>query len=202
MKALKLTAKITFTLLSLAAVIYGIYAFQKVDRRDVIDKTLVYQSSFTITKSMNFDFTPSEEEMIDSIPEFVSVPEGGLDWMLFAETESFPYDDITEDGEDISGVMPKFSDALSAFDGQTIKMQGYMFPLNAEDSQSVFLFGPFPLSCPYHYHVGPALVIEAHAKDKLEFNLSAIDITGVLELVPRDDEYNVFYRLRDVELIK
>ena len=201
MKALKLTAKITFTLLSLAAVTYGIYAFQKVDRRDTIDKTLVYQSSFTITKSMNFDFTPSEEEMIESIPEFVTVPEGGLDWMLFAETESVPYDDKTKDGEDINGVMPEFSKKLMSYDGQIVKMQGYMFPLNAKDSQSVFLFGPFPLSCPYHYHVGPALVIEAHAKDKLDFDLAAINITGVLELVQRDDEYNIFYRLRDVELI-
>ena len=81
-------------------------------------------------------------------------------------------------------------------------MQGYMFPLNAAENQSMFLFGPFPVSCPYHYHVGPALVIEAYGREKTEFGFEPITLKGTLELVPRDDDYNVFYRLREAQSIQ
>ena len=58
------------------------------------------------------------------------------------------------------------------------------------------------MSCPYHYHVSPNMVLEAHAIDPIEFSYDAINVTGILELVPRDDEYNVFYRLNDVEIVE
>ena len=52
------------------------------------------------------------------------------------------------------------------------------------------------------YHVGPALVIEAYSTEKIEFEFKPITLKGTLELITRDDDYNVFYRLRDARLIK
>lgn len=77
-----------------------------------------------------------------------------------------------------------------------------MFPLNADKGQKMFLFGPFPISCPYHYHVGPALVIEAYGLETIEFKYEPITIKGILELVIEDNEYNIFYRLRNVKILK
>ena len=59
--------------------------------------------------------------------------------------------------------------------------------------------GPFPLSCPY-IHTPSNLLIEVHAKNPIVFSYDAVNIKGKLELVPKDDDYNIFFRLRDAEL--
>ena len=76
-----------------------------------------------------------------------------------------------------------------------------MFPLEQDDKQSLFLLGPFPLSCPYHPHTQSNLLIEVHADKPVLFSYDAINIRGKLELVPKDDEYNMFYRLKNAVLI-
>ena len=78
-----------------------------------------------------------------------------------------------------------------------------MFPLDGHEDQKMFLFGPFPMSCPYHYHVGPALVIEVYAEDNpVNFEYGPVTIAGTLELVPDDPEYSVFYRLLGAKRVK
>ena len=158
---------------------------------NTIPDTMIYSSSFTL-----------EYDITDYIPDFVTVPKGGLSWDVFALTDSVEYEFKGDDGQEMYGFKPEFADDLKKLDGQTVLMQGYMFPLNAEEQQTKFLFGPFPVSCPFHYHVGPNLIIEAQAKDKIKYEWEAVNIRGRLELVPRDDEFNVFYRLHDVELAK
>jgi hypothetical protein len=135
------------------------------------------------------------------IPDFVKTPHGGVSWDLFAKTQEIPYSETDPNGLVNEGFRPKFSKDMKALDGQKIIMQGYMFPLEESAKQRNFLFGPFPINCPYHYHVGPALVIEAHAKKPIGFTYEPITITGILELVPRDDYYNVFYRLKDTKFL-
>ena len=38
-------------------------------------------------------------------------------------------------------------------------------------------------------------------KVPLFFSYDAVNIKGKLELVPKDDDYNVFFRLRDAQLV-
>lgn len=141
-------------------------------------------------------------EMMSSIPDFVKTPKGGTEWNVFGSTKQNPYAYTDADGLEWSGVRPDFSDALKKLDGQEIIIQGYMFPLDATEKQSLFLLGPFPISCPFHYHVTPNLIIEAHAKTPVDFSYDAIDVKGTLELVPKDDENNVFYKLNNASIIK
>lgn len=171
--------------------VYPVSGSKALTEEFMITDTITYYSSFTL-----------ETDVMDFIPDFVDVPEGGIAWEIFGETESVEYQDKDEDGRDFYGVRPEFGEDLKKLDGQTILMQGYMFPLQAEEGQELFLFGPFPVTCPYHYHTGPSLVIEANAKEKIEFRWDAIDVRGRLELVPRDDEFNIFYRLHDVVLVR
>lgn len=166
-----------------------------------LDKIITY-STVTQTFSTPLSITPSPQEIIESISDFVIVPEGGLDWKILAETKTIPYEYKDLEGENIYGVKPEFSDVLKAYDNQTVIMQGYMFPLNADKDQGTFLFGPFPISCPYHYHVGPTLVIKAQGLNNIKFQYEPITIKGILELVTQDNEYNIFYRIKDVQLLK
>ena len=144
---------------------------------------------------------PTADQLMSSIKDFVETPEGGVSWDLFGKTEEVQYSYLDEEGMEWSGVRPKFPDQLSSIDGDEILMQEYMFPLGQEEKQALFLFGPFPMSCPYHYHVTPNLIIEVHAKNPVGFSYDAVNIKGRLELVPKDDEYNVFYRLKNAELV-
>lgn len=154
---------------------------------------------FTIENALS-ERTYTIDDLMANIKNFVKTPEGGTPWKLFGETKQHDYSYHDDEGMEWSGVRPEFSEQLKKIDGAEILMQGYMFPLGQEEKQPLFLFGPFPVTCPYHYHVKPNLIIEVHAKTPVAFSYDAVNIKGTLELVPKDDEYNVFYRLKDAEL--
>lgn len=139
--------------------------------------------------------TFTEEFILKNIPDFVSTPEGGTDWQLFGATKSVEYTEKDPQGYDRSGVRPQFAEGLKPLDGKKIKIRGFMFPMDQAEEQKVFLLGPFPLTCPYHYHVANNLIIEVQAQKPLAFSYDAVTLEGQLELVPKDDEYNTFYRL-------
>lgn len=144
----------------------------------------------------------TNRDVLSYLPDFVKTPEGGISWDLFTTTRETPESGKDEQGMDYEIMVPGFSKEMKAMDGQTIVMQGYMFPLEAEETQGLFLFGPFPLSCPYHYHVGPAMVIEVHAKEPIAFSYEPVNIRGRLELIPKDIETETFYRLHDAVEIR
>lgn len=138
----------------------------------------------------------------DYIADYVDVPEGGINWRLFGKTKEIQIETKTDDGFDLVYIKPDFPEDVKELDGQTVKVRGYMFPLGEAEAQTQFLFGPFPLSCPYQYHVGPALVIEVYADKKpVKFSYDPVTVTGRLELVYDDPEYSVFYRLRDAKAL-
>ncbi|MFA5593573.1 MAG: DUF3299 domain-containing protein [Micavibrio sp.] len=155
------------------------------------------ESPLVTSETMESEQTFTLDDLLSNIDEFINLPEGGTPWQIFGQTEQQEYSYKDADGMDWGGVRPVFSDELKKLDGQEVLIQGYMFPLENEERQSLFLIGPFPLSCPYHYHVTPNLVIEAHAVRPMKFSYDPVNIKGKLELVPKDDEYNIFYRLKD-----
>lgn len=163
----------------------------------IFEKTFTDTFAFEMSTS---DQTFTQDDLLSNIKNFVDTPEGGISWKVFGKTGQAPYSYKDEEGIEWSGARPEFSEDLKKLDGQEILIQGYMFPLGQEEKQAMFLLGPFPVSCPYHYHVTPNLIIEVHAKTPIAFSYDAVNIKGKLELVPKDDEYNVFFRLKDAEL--
>ena len=144
----------------------------------------------------------SLDKIVDEIPNYTKTPEGGVDWAVFSKTKATPYKITQDDGEVWEGVKPEFTSAVQNLNGQKIKMTGYMFPLDQTEEQKQFLLGPFPLSCPYHSHTPINLTIESYADVPIKFSYEPITVEGVLELVPEDLEYNTFYRLKGVSLLK
>lgn len=158
-----------------------------------------FEKSFTLDDE-NFEKTYTITDYID---DYVDVPEGGTRWEIFGTTKEIQIETKTEDGYDAFYMKPEFQPDVTAMNGKQIKIRGYMFPLDGEEAQKTFLFGPFPLSCPFQYHVGPALVIEVNAdQHPVLFNYDPITIEGTLELVPEDPEYSVFYRLKNSRQVK
>ena len=98
---------------------------------------------------------------------------------------------------------PDFSKEVKELEGKEVTIKGFMFPLGAADEQKLFLLGPFPVGCPFHYHVAPALIVEVHAeKAPVKFSYDPVLVKGKLALVINDVENNTFYRLTDAELVK
>lgn len=199
--ALKWATTFLLAAVLLVGLIYMISGSQKFDQSTIINTEVTYTGPSAAGEN-TLNEAPSSAEILQSIPDFVTVPDGGLDWRDLATTKSIQYAFWGDEGQRQQGVKPDFSREIKALDGKVVKIQGYMFPLAAEEEQATFLLGPFPISCPYHYHVGPALVIEASAVEKIDFSWDALTLTGVLELVPQDDRYNIFYRLHDARLVE
>jgi hypothetical protein len=143
-----------------------------------------------------------EYNLLSNIDDFVKVPKGGIHWKVFGETVMKEYTFFDKEGNEWIGVRPEFKDQIKMLDNQKILIQGYMFPLEQDEKQKLFLLGPFPVSCPYHPHISANLIIEVHAKSPIVFSYDAVNIKGKLELVPKDDDYNVFFRLKDAQLVK
>lgn len=164
----------------------------------------VTQAHAFTAETMDGEKTMTVQDYIrNSIDDYIDVPKGALDWKLFGLTKEILIDTKTDDGYDLRYSQPDFPPDLKALDGQEIKIKGYMFPLEGNEKQKLFLFGPFPLTCPFQYHVGPPLVLEVHAdKHPVKFNYEPITLTGRLELVADDPDYNVFYRLNEAKQTK
>lgn len=151
---------------------------------------------------INDDDSFEQDDLISFVDDFIDLPPGGTPWQIFGETEMNEYPIVDKDGNEWIGVRPKFKEKIKELDNKEILVQGYMFPLDQDEKQSLFLLGPFPLSCPYHPHTSSNLLIEVHSKTPIIFSYDAVNIRGKLELVPIDDDYNMFFRLRNAELVK
>ncbi len=125
--------------------------------------------------------------------------EGTVPWQLFLTTKEKQKKVTFPDGGYSFEVTPIFSDALKALNGTEVVLHGFMFPLEQSEKQANFLMGPFPPSCPFHYHIPPSLVVEVRTQKPVTFSWEAITLKGRLELVERGTE-GVYYFLRDAEV--
>ena len=89
----------------------------------------------------------------------------------------------------------KSNNWIKKYNGKTVTVMGFMFPLEQSEKQKKFLIGPYPLSCPFHYHVGPSQVIEISSDKAIDFSFDPITIKGRLE-VKYNKETGTFYYLK------
>ncbi len=149
----------------------------------------------------SFSQEPMPEALLEDIGEMqeewkpLKVSGDAIPWELFATTKEDESCVVGDEGYDICLVKPEYSDAVKKLNGIEVTLMGYMFPLEQSESQKNFLVGPYPLSCPFHYHVGPTQMVEVFADEHIEFSYEPITLKGVLEL-KFNEETGVFYYLR------
>lgn len=146
----------------------------------------------------------SIENGADLMSEMMPLPkpkEGAVPWQLFITTKEKEIKVTLPDGGDSFEVTPVFDDKLKELNGKEVTLFGFMFPLEQTEKQSNFLIGPFPPSCPFHYHVPPSLIVEVKAKKPLDFSWDEITIKGTLALIEKDSNGS-FYLLKDAVISK
>lgn len=128
----------------------------------------------------------TREDGAQAIWATAETPEGGVGWDLLGTTQ----ERVTEDG-----VIPEFSEAVEALDGRTVRIAGYIYPLDTSPRQKEFLFTALPPSCPYCIEAGPTQYMEVVSDDGVRFSYNALTLEGSLELVRDDPAGGTFYRL-------
>jgi uncharacterized protein len=87
-----------------------------------------------------------------------------------------------------------FSGAIQALDGQSVRLMGFLFPLEAAERHRRFLLTAYPPSCPYCLPAGPTAMVEVEAETPVPFSYDPIVLEGRFELL-NDDPSGMYYRL-------
>ncbi len=95
--------------------------------------------------------------------------------------------------------LPQFAQDIQKLDQKTVRVSGYMIPLDFAEEQVHFLVSAWPGDgCYFHLPGGPNSVIEVQAEQSVAFTYDTIEVEGKLELL-RDDPYGLLYRMVDAK---
>lgn len=91
---------------------------------------------------------------------------------------------------------PAFPDALRPLNGKTVKLQGYILPIEAGQTHSYFLLSAWSPTCPFCQTAGPEAIVEVRARTPVKYSTEAVTVEGRLMLLDNDAS-GMFYRLVD-----
>ena len=120
------------------------------------------------------------------------VIEGGLAWdeLMSAKLE------YTE-----SSIVVNFPQSIKNRAGETVKVSGFMMPLQPDLKQSHFLLTSNPPSCFFHIPGGPAGSIEVLAEEGIEVSWDPVVLEGTFEPLESSD-MGVVYRLLNAKVVQ
>jgi hypothetical protein len=119
--------------------------------------------------------------------------EGVLSWKLLSAVQS----DIQRSG----AVVPRFPPAVRALDRKTVRVQGFMMPLEPGARQQHFLLSAVPTTCAFCVPAGPEGLIEVRARKAVDYGVEAVVLEGRLAVLEADP-YGVYYRLSEARQLK
>jgi hypothetical protein len=114
---------------------------------------------------------------------------GAVAWSLLSRTAIRKVD---------GKLAPDFPSALRPLNGRTVKVQGYLLPLEAGQAHKRFLLSAWSPSCPFCVTAGPEAMVEVKSKHAVKYSLEPVVVQGRLELLENDPS-GMFYRLVDAE---
>jgi hypothetical protein len=97
-----------------------------------------------------------------------------------------------------SKMVPQFSKELLALDKQSIRVQGFILPMDMGDKQKHFLISAVPPHCPFCLPAGPDAVVEVFAKQPITYSFEPIIVYGKMAVL-KDDAGGLLYRLTEAE---
>jgi hypothetical protein len=113
--------------------------------------------------------------------------EGVVSWALLASVTA-----KTERAR----VVAVFPPAVQALNDKTVKLQGFMLPLEPGEKQKHFLLSGVPTSCSFCVPAGPEGLVEVRASTPVKYTVDAITIEGRMAVL-KDDKFGLFYRIVD-----
>ncbi len=115
--------------------------------------------------------------------------EGTLPWDVLHQVE------LVFEGPDM---VPEYADEVRALDGATVRMVGFMLPLDSSGQR--VLLSQYAPHCPFCTTAGPESFVELRCDPPLALSLDPIVVQGRLEVIDGAwDGY--YYRMTDVALV-
>ena len=115
--------------------------------------------------------------------------EGAVPWDKLAEVE-LVFDD--------NDLVPDFSDDIRALDGQTIKMVGFVVPLDSSGTRQLLsLNSPH---CPFCLPSGPEGFVELNCDEPIEFTVDPVVVSGKFEII-KGEWLGYYYRMAEVAVL-
>jgi len=121
----------------------------------------------------------------------LAVVEGGIPWADLMKAK-VQYKETM--------IVAEFPADVEARAGKTVKLSGFMVPLEPELKQRRFLLTSNPPSCYFHIPGGPAGAVEVFATEGIEASWNPVVIEGRFDPLASSEE-GVVYRLHDARLI-
>jgi hypothetical protein len=118
--------------------------------------------------------------------------QGVVSWKTLAQVET-----VTQG----SKTLPQFSKELLELDKQSVRVQGYILPMDMGDKQKHFLISAVPPHCPFCLPAGPDAIVEVFAKQPITYGFEPIIVSGRMAVL-KDDPGGILYRLTDAEPVE
>jgi hypothetical protein len=93
-------------------------------------------------------------------------------------------------------LVPLFSQQVQALNDKTVRVQGFMMPLEPGAAQKHFLLSSVPTTCSFCVPAGPEGLIEVRSKTPVKYSLEPVVVEGKLAVLEKDP-YGLFYRVSD-----
>jgi uncharacterized protein len=113
--------------------------------------------------------------------------EGVVSWKLLSSVQT---------SMDKNRVVPSFPGPVRAMDKKTVRVQGFMMPLEPGAQQKHFLLSSVPTSCGFCIPAGPEGLIEVRSKTPVKYSLEPVVVEGRFEALEKDP-YGLFYRVTE-----
>lgn len=96
-------------------------------------------------------------------------------------------------------VVPVFPQPVRQLDGQSLKVQGFMMPLEPGERQRHFLLSAVPTTCSFCVPAGPEGLIEVRTREPVRYSVDAITVQGRFAVLT-NDKFGLFYRVAEASL--
>lgn len=88
----------------------------------------------------------------------------------------------------------EFGDSINRLDGKSIKLRGYITPLQLGRDQKHFILSPTPPSCAFHMAAGATEMVEVFSSTPVTYSLEPVVISGTFALLSHDPS-GIFYQM-------
>jgi hypothetical protein len=145
-------------------------------------------SVLAVTSAIPATGLPSATEYSASVlPELAGV----VSWKTLAQVEP-----VKQGGK----MVPAFSKDVQGLDKTTVRVQGFIIPLDIGDKQKHFLISAVPPHCQFCMPAGPDAIVEVVARTPVRYGFDPIVVGGKFAVL-KDDAAGLLYRLTDAEVI-
>ena len=91
-------------------------------------------------------------------------------------------------------LVPVFPSNVQSLNNQTVRVQGFMLPLEAGEKQRHFLLSSVPTTCSFCVPAGPEGLVEVRSNAPVKYTLEPVLVEGKLAVLP-NDPYGLYYRV-------